>query len=137
MFEKFSVLKRELQGKRTELAITTMLITAEGFTAPLVPIDTSNLINSMEREVWREGALWKGSIFFEAQYAAAVHEMPGTLMGEPRSDFGETREGVAFGGGTGVGNYWDPNGEPEFLETGVERLLDERVLQILEERYGI
>ena len=50
------------------------------------------------------------------RYAFWVHEMPGTLKGQPREHFGKTREGIAFGGGTGRGEYWEPDGEPEFLK---------------------
>lgn len=53
-----------------------------------------------------------------AEYAAAVHEAPMTLKGQPRSNFGKTGGGESFGGGSGKGNYWD-GGENKFLEKAV------------------
>ena len=56
---------------------------------------------------------------YTAKYAAAVHEnLEQKLKGQPRADFGTTREGVTFGGGTGKGRYWD-TGQPKFLESAL------------------
>jgi hypothetical protein len=38
---------------------------------------------------------------FSASYAAAVHDAPGKLRGQPRR--------------SGIGVYWGPRGEPQFL----------------------
>jgi hypothetical protein len=55
---------------------------------------------------------------YTANYAVQVHEAPMTLKGKPRAHFGKTKKGVAFGGGTGKGRYWDPQGRAQnkFLE---------------------
>lgn len=90
------------------------------------PVDTGNLRSSAYTEV-EGGKLVR--VGFSAFYAAWVHEMVGQkLKGQPRADFGKTRGGESFGGGSGKGNYWD-SGEPKFLENAVkenrQRILDE------------
>ena len=96
-----------------------------GYATLMTPVDTSNLINSQYRIVKNEGRRVVAAIGYTARYAAAVHEMSGKLKGQPRADFGVTREGIAFGGGTGRGNYWDPSGEPRFLsKAGDENLAE-------------
>lgn len=96
-----------------------------GYATLMTPVDTSNLINSQYRIVKNEGRRVVAAIGYTARYAAAVHEMSGKLKGQPRADFGVTRAGVAFGGGTGRGNYWDPSGEPQFLsKAGDENLAE-------------
>jgi len=42
----------------------------------------------------------------------------GKLKCQPRAHFGTTKDGKQFGGGTGVGRYWDPSAEPVFLTKG-------------------
>lgn len=96
-----------------------------GYATLMTPVDTSNLINSQYRIVKNTGTKVVAAIGYTAKYAAAVHEMSGKLMGQPRANFGVTRTGVAFGGGTGRGNYWDPSGEPQFLsKAGDENLAE-------------
>lgn len=117
--------------RRAERAVTVALIIGQGGAAALTPIDTSFLINSQFRRITRKpGGGYSGMVGYTARYAAAVHGMSGKLKGQPREHFGVTREGVQFGGGTGVGNYWDPDAEPMFLTKGFERNLraiDEQV----------
>lgn len=84
------------------------------------PIDSSTLINSQSRELKVNGYLLTGRIIYTANYAAYVHDAPGTLKGQPRAHFGKTREGVSFGGGNLSGNYWDPNAKPKFLQLAAE-----------------
>lgn len=112
---------QRIAGPMTERTIMEILIIGSGAAALLTPVDTSNLINSQYR-VTGDGPLGKwGRVGYTAAYAAAVHAMSGKLRGQPRADFGTTRAGVSFGGGTGVGNYWDPRAEPQFLAKGFER----------------
>ena len=99
----------KIAGPMTERTIMEILIIGSGAAAMLTPVDTSNLINSQYR-VTGDGPLGKwGRVGYTAAYAAAVHAMSGKLRGQPRS------------GGTGVGNYWDPRAEPQFLAKGFER----------------
>lgn len=68
------------------------------------------------------------TVGYTAKYAAAVHEFPMKLKGQPRADFGRTGtrsefgpvQPVSFGGGSGKGFYWD-GGENKFLEKAVVR----------------
>lgn len=110
-----------IAGPMTERTVLEILILGTGAAATLTPVDTSNLINSQYRRVGRGPLGVWGRAGYTARYAAAVHAASGKLKGEPRADFGTTRAGVSFGGGTGVGNYWDPAGEPGFLTKGFER----------------
>lgn len=84
------------------------------------PIDSSTLINSQQRELVVNGRLFTGRVIYSANYAAYVHNAPGTLKGQPRAHFGKTREGKSFGGGSLTGNYWDPNAKPKFLQLAAE-----------------
>ena len=108
---------------KTERAIFNVLVTGASYADMLTPVDTGNLINSRYQPVIEhsEGRV-SGRIGYTASYAAAVHNAPGKLKGQPRAHFGVTRAGVAFGGGTHVGEYWDPDAEPQFLKKGFEQL---------------
>lgn len=104
-----------------------------GYASLMTPVDTSNLINSQYRTVKKEGKRVVAAIGYTAKYAAAVHNAPGTLKGKPRAHFGKTSNRSefgpviprAFGGGTGRGNYWDPDAEPRFLEKAATENMDE------------
>jgi len=72
----------EIKGPMAEKALTEVLITAGGFAANMVPIDTSNLINSQYRKITAYGTKVVGAIGYTAAYAAAVHDKPGTLLGK-------------------------------------------------------
>lgn len=69
---------------------------------------TSVLINSQFQEIGANGTRITGRLGYTANYAIFVHEAKGTLKGRPRP---------AEQGG---GNYWDPSGEPKFLEKAGE-----------------
>ena len=96
-----------------------------GYATLMTPVDTSNLINSQYRIVKNTGTKVVAAIGYTAKYAAAVHEMSGKLKGQPRTHFGVTKAGVAFGGGTERGNYWDPDAEPQFLRKAGDENLSE------------
>lgn len=90
-----------ITGELTESTLTDVLRIAQGYATLMTPVDTANLRNSQYRDITpiREGL--RGRVGYTAAYAAAVHDAPGTLMGKPREN--------------GRGNYWDDQGEPEFL----------------------
>ncbi len=96
-----------------------------GHATLMVPVDTGNLVNSRFIAVTDTPKGYRGRAGFTASYAAAVHEMSGKLKGQPREHFGKTQAGAEFGGGTGNGTYWAPQGEPQFLRKGFEDNLDE------------
>ena len=123
-------------GKLSERFVTKSLISISANTAPMVPIDTSFLLSSEYRKVEKLFDGFVGEIGFGAEYAKWVHEMPGTLKGQPRANFGKTREGVEFGGGTGKGNYWDPDAEPQFLAKGVEAFIADDLDALLRQELG-
>ncbi len=122
---------QKISGPVSERAVYEILSRGGVMAATMTPIDSSNLVNSQyapQTDV-KKGKV-SGHIGYTADYAAAVHSMPGTLKGQPRVDFGRTGNQsehgpvipYAFGGGTGKGNYWDPNAEPEFLTKGFEEI---------------
>ncbi|EGJ9164661.1 HK97 gp10 family phage protein [Escherichia coli] len=84
------------------------------------PKDTGTLANGYYITIDENADGAHATVGNTARYAFWVHEMPGTLKGQPREHFGKTREGVAFGGGTGKGKYWDPDAYPKFLERALE-----------------
>jgi hypothetical protein len=108
--------------EKTEKAITLMLISGGASASSLTPVDSSFLINSQHRKTWTTDLGYAGAVYYEAFYAAWVHEMPGKLKGQPRANFGKTGAGVEFGGGSLSGNYWDPDAEPHFLKLGMEEM---------------
>lgn len=113
-------ISRDIAEVRAERGVTAALITGQAFASMLTPVDTSFLINSQYRSVKTDKGKVIGAVGYTALYASAVHEASGKLKGQPRGHFGTTRAGVEFGGGTGVGRYWDPAAEPGFLTKGFE-----------------
>ena len=105
---------------RAERAVTVALSIGGAYATILTPIDTSNLVNSQFRRVNVNGNMITGHVGYTAQYAYWVHQASGKLKGKPRAHFGKTRAGKEFGGGTGVGKYWDPKAEPGFLRKGFD-----------------
>ena len=127
----------------TERAITRVLIQVGANTAPMVPIATGALINSMHRLVENRGDGWYGelgfgpkkpmAVYFEnrgtgnpenVDYSVYVHNAPGTLLGanaprHPRR----------------LGTVWGPNGEPQFLAKGVQATIPD-LPAILREEYS-
>jgi hypothetical protein len=119
--KNLKALTQKISGPMSQKVITQVLIIGGMYADLITPIDTGNLLRSRFREVTPQGNGWVGRYGYTASYAAAVHGMSGKLKGQPRAHFGKTKAGQEFGGGTGVGNYWDPNAEPEFLTKGFER----------------
>ena len=113
-----------IAGPLTERAVTMTLITVEGNTAPMVPIATSALVNSMYRRTEPTGIGWRGEVGFGANYAAAVHEKPGTLLGTGTPRYPRR-----------LGVVWGPNGQPQFLAKGVENTIPD-LPAILREEYS-
>lgn len=108
-------LKRQLErigGPLTERFVTEMLIAAGARAASYTPVATSALINSQYRKTWQAQQSWVGELGYGVEYAKYVHDAPGTLMGTntPRSP-------------ARLGNVWGPNGQPKFLEKGVEEMV--------------
>lgn len=100
---------QKISGQVSEGAVYAILSQGGAMAATMTPIDSSNLINSQyapQISVGKEKV--RGHIGYTAEYAAAVHEAPGTLAGQPRAN--------------GNGNYWDPNAEPEFLTKGFDQI---------------
>lgn len=113
-------ISRDIAEIRAERGVTAALITGQAFASMLTPVDTSFLINSQYRSVKTDKGKVIGAVGYTALYAAAVHEASGKLKGQPRGHFGTTKGAAEFGGGTGVGRYWDPSAEPGFLTKGFE-----------------
>lgn len=118
--DNWKVKVRDIEEKRTDRALYAITSAIKSASDLKTPIDTSTLINSGYVEVQDSSSGKVGRVGYTASYAAAVHNASGKLDGQPRADFGVTRAGVAFGGGTKVGNYWDPDAEPRFLEKAGE-----------------
>lgn len=116
----------ENMSRKTERAVYEILQTGKALADTYTPVDTSNLLNSgYAPVVYAEDGKVTGFVGYTAKYAGYVHEMPGTLMGQPRAHFGKTREGVEFGGGSETGNYWGPDGKPQFLSVAFAEIKNE------------
>lgn len=92
----------DISGRKAVRAVQSALFIIGSEAAPMVPRDTSTLLNSQYREINFIGTKISGRVGFSANYAASVHDASGKLKGQPRDN--------------GRGNYWDPSGEPKFLE---------------------
>jgi hypothetical protein len=144
MSNPFESLEQELRSYkegRTERALNRLLFDASAMGAEFTPVDTSNLINSRFVSVTDFAQYIEGKVGYTARYAKWVANMPGTLKGKPRAHFGRTsnrsefgpKQSYEFGGGTGRGRYWDPNAEPDFLNKGMRRAIEESWPAIVKE----
>lgn len=134
---RFAKAMESIGVSRTQRFITELVFAIEAEAATKTPVDTSLLINSKFNRIWQTTGGWKAEAGYGANYAAAVHNMSGKLKGQPRADFGTTRAGVSFGGGTGKGTYWSPDAEPQFLSKAITTVLTQDLDTIIENQYRI
>jgi len=125
----FQELRRKLNGMAgpdLERVITELMIAAQGYSAELTPVATSNLINSQYRKVTTTGNIVRGELGYGANYAIYVHEAQGKLKGlnVPRSP-------------KRLGFVWSPNGEPRFLEKGVTEMIQQDADAIIKRVMGL
>lgn len=127
-----------IQGNMTEKAVTEVLITGEAYAAAITPMDTSTLVNSMYRDLKKLPGGYVGRVGYMAEYAEYVHDLPGTLKGQPRAGVKsfETGDGKT-GFSSDSGNFWDPNAEPEFLKKGFERDGKEDIRKTIIDNYKL
>lgn len=111
---KTKALALNIEQQRVPRAITAGAMVGQAYAQMLTPIDTSNLINTQYRRLKHTTKGWRAAVGYTAAYAAAVHEASGKLKGQPRADYQH------IFGGTGVGNFWDPDAEPGFLRKGFD-----------------
>lgn len=110
-------------GKKTEAAIYAVLSQGAAISQLMTPMDTGNLAASQYApDINRKAGKVMGTVGYTADYAAYVHNAPGTLKGLPRAN--------------GNGNYWDPDAEPQFLTKGFEELKPS-IPAILKEVYRV
>ncbi|AMO43578.1 hypothetical protein PAEP54_00270 [Pseudomonas phage YMC11/07/P54_PAE_BP] len=102
-----------IAGGVSERAVYEVLSQGATMAQTMTPIDTSTLVSSQtapQITVGPNGV--EGSVGYTAAYAAAVHDAPGTLAGQPRDENDPSR-----------GDYWDQNAEPEFLTKGFDQII--------------
>lgn len=104
----YRALMDQVSGNRTETAVAAILSQGGAMAATMTPVDAGTLINSHFVDVQGGKQRTVGRTGYTASYAGAVHAAPGTLAGEARPG--------------NRGNYWDPGGEPGFLEKGFEEI---------------
>ncbi len=110
----FRVLVKDIDGRRTEEAVSAVLLSGRNAADVMTTQDTGTLLDSgYFPQVSQQAGKTTGHIGYTAAYAAAVHDAPGTLQGLPRP---------SRNGQPGRGNYWGPGGEPGFLEKGFEEI---------------
>lgn len=124
----FRTVVKDSALKKTESAIYAILSQGAAAAAVKTPVDTSTLINSQyaPQIVTTEGKT-SGHSGYTAEYADVVHNASGVLKGVPRPQ--KAHE-------PGRGNYWDPTGEPKFLEKGFEET-KKHIPAILKSIYGV
>lgn len=91
------------------------------------PVDFGALRGSAFNQAEMQGNRAVARVGYTQKYAPWVHEMPMTLKGQPRADFGITsnrskfgpQKPRKFGGGSGRGVYWE-GGENKFLEKAIK-----------------
>jgi len=103
---RLTALIGDISKQKSYAAATAAAIVIQGEAAVRTPVDTSYLINSQFRRVESTGHGAQAFIGYTAQYALTVHEASGSFKGQPRDPADPSR-----------GNFWDPAGEPGFLET--------------------
>lgn len=102
----------ENMSRKTERAVYEILQTGKALADTYTPVDTSNLLNSgYAPVVYSEAGKVTGFVGYTAKYAGYVHEMPGTLMGQLRPG--------------GKGEYWGPDGQPQFLTVAFSEIKNE------------
>ena len=119
-------LREEIEEIKKDAATAAYVIANEVLNTAVMdtPKDTGTLVNGYYVNVEENADGAHATVGNTARYAFWVHEMPGTLKGQPREHFGKTnnlsdfgpKQVVEFGGGTGKGCYWDPDADPKFLE---------------------
>ena len=111
---------KRISEQTTERTVYEIISQGAALAATRVPIDSGNLINSNFIDIDVQAGKVVGRTGYTAAYAEHVHEATGILKGMPRPG--------------NRGDYWDPSGEPEFLEKGFEEL-EPHIPAILQRNY--
>ena len=109
--KNYSRLVDEVSRRKNPRVMQQVLDVGATNAALITPVDTSFLINSQFKRQFYRGDNLFGQVGYTANYARYVSESSGKLKGQAR----QKRNGRS------QGNYWDPNGEPDFLRKGFER----------------
>lgn len=121
---KLKLAFKDIEEKRTSTAVYSILSEVSLDAAARTPIETSVLVNSLYApKLFKSSGVTRGVIGYTAEYAGWVHNSPGTLAGQPRA--------------SGKGNYWDPDGEPQFLDKAAEYVEKNLAQRILREAYRV
>lgn len=133
VMENLAAATLDIEGKTMQGAYSAGLF-IQRESQKRAPVDTGNLKGSAYTRRTPSGN--SVEVGYTAAYAASVHEMVGQkLKGEARADFGTTRAGQGFGGGTGKGRYWD-SGQPKFLQSAIQDNFD-KILDIIRSKAKI
>lgn len=115
--------------KRAARAAYEAAVTGGALADVMTPQDTGNLINSRYVDLKRVGANgWRAQVGYTAAYAAAVHDATGKYLGTntPRDPANPSR-----------GEFWSPDGEPEFLRKAMESPdVDRAFRRVMEQKDG-
>ena len=105
-----------IQDRKIVRALTSAMIVISAEAATMVPVDTSNLVNSGFRDIVFNGTRITGRVGYSANYAMYVHEAAGIHLGK------RTLRPVKKGEPKGSRGYiWDKTGEPKFLDKAADR----------------
>ena len=110
VLKKFDNVTTDIVKKKSRTAMFEILLTGAREAHRMTPVDTNTLANSQYApQITERNGQLVGTVGYHAEYAGYVHDAKGTLKGQPRA--------------TGNGNYWDPEGEPKFLEKGFNEIM--------------
>lgn len=115
---RFTEALESIEIGRTQKVVTLIIDEVQAQAATMTPIGkTSNLINSAYANLERTSSGWRGEVGYGAEYAFAVHEMPGKLVG--------------------TGQAWNPDAEPKFLEKAVRNVMANDLQGIIDSQYRL
>lgn len=124
------IVAQDITLQKTEGAVYAVLSQGAAAAAVKTPVDTSTLINSQYApQIVTTKGKTSGHSGYTAEYADDVHNASGSLMGKNVPRPPKDHE-------PGRGNYWDPTGEPKFLEKGFEET-KKHIPAILKSIYGV
>lgn len=117
------VLKRAVSGviENVVNGMTAAVKFLQAASNAKIPVEKGDLIRSSFTDVSAGSRGITGTVGYNEEYAAYVHEKPGTLKGQPRP--------------SGIGSYWSPDGEPKFLQNAAVRNT-RKILSIIRRHAG-
>ena len=114
---RFAKAMEDIGVSRTQRFIEELTTSIRAESEAKTPVDTGFLKLSYFNTIWRTTSSWKAEAGYGANYAAYVHNKPGTMLG--------------------TGLAWNPDAEPQFLSKAITTVLTQDLDTIIENQYRI